>query len=390
MATPAVCPSGESQAVALSGFAAGAFVAPAQPESAVPLPQGLLAAVPPPVAPTLEELQAAMDARRLLVVRLAIGIPVTTVIAVLGAVAIHAFLAGGLWLSAHWSHRSLALGIHDTYDQEAHEGGSGGGGSLIDGEFSLSGSQTASGNGSPAAPVALPALPTPSTEPPAPRLPQTPALPAPSSVAGEAVAMLREDESPMIGLSRPTASLETPRPLRAPPALARPSAAVKPGTFASPTQVASSIRPGTGGSHGTGTVDRGGVSDGTGGDDDEPVIELMKPGVGKGSGRGRGNGNDIDRGPSAANLEHPALLDWGPDVRPPANLLASVTHSRVCFNVTVLANGKVGDIELSESSGNSELDAIYRAAISRIKFRPAYHAGKPIAGVVPVGWDLAP
>ncbi len=135
----------------------------------------------------------------------------------------------------------------------------------------------------------------------------------------------------------------------------------------------------------TPSVGSAGDPDGTG--DNEPVINLMRPGVGggSGSGQGAGSGNGIDRGPSAANLDQPAVIEAPqPDI--PLEIQAKAIGKRVFFEVTVEPDGRAGTIKILHSSGVPELDAICQATIAKYKFRPAYHDGRPIAAPFEIGF----
>jgi len=116
-----------------------------------------------------------------------------------------------------------------------------------------------------------------------------------------------------------------------------------------------------------------------GGDDDGPVIDIMKPGAGgTGNGRGTHGGDGLDRGASGANNETPQPLDL-PAVDLPEAYRIHPPAKAVKFRVMVLPNGRAGEITMVESCGVPEIDELYQANLARVKFRPAYVAGKPVA-----------
>jgi TonB family protein len=91
-------------------------------------------------------------------------------------------------------------------------------------------------------------------------------------------------------------------------------------------------------------------------------------GIGSGSGPGR-EGGGVDRLPRVDKLERP---EYPKDAR-----RAGIEGTVRCL-VQVLASGKVGEVKVFQSSGNSDLDHAACDALKRSRFFPAEVNGKPV------------
>lgn len=353
----------------------------------VPVDADLVAALPRRYPLTLEELLVGLAATRVLIVRLG-GVPWLTLLAVLASVLINLLLVGAIVAFALYVPQvgtwwPSAGETHSTWARDADDGGAGNGGSIVVGLDGLAGNAQSDGTGGVRAFVPPPG---------AASTPTLPALPAPPGTLtpSEALALL----SPAQGaapspLTTPTAWNSTPTrrssqppaaPVVANPVEANTSHVVGPAHAAAPTAAQNtSASEGAGGTRGTGAVDRGGLAAGTGIDGEEE-IDIMKPNAGRGFGKGtgRGKGDGIDRGPSAANLATPAVLEFSHPVIPLA-VQAKAYGKSLRIKVMVEPDGRVGKIEVVESSGVPEFDTLYLAEVRRAKFRPAFEAGRAVA-----------
>jgi len=106
-------------------------------------------------------------------------------------------------------------------------------------------------------------------------------------------------------------------------------------------------------------------------------------GSGKGSGTGRGGGRD---GPGAA------LPKYGENPKPPYPQEARNKgyQGKVKLKVEVLPDGRVGEVELNESSGYEVLDQSALATVKRWRFIPARKGNVPISCWVniPIKFEL--
>jgi periplasmic protein TonB len=74
----------------------------------------------------------------------------------------------------------------------------------------------------------------------------------------------------------------------------------------------------------------------------------------------------------------PAAVDTPPPTYPEALACAGVGGT-VQLRVNVGTDGRIGQVEVQQSSGNADLDAVAAKAVRAWKFRPAMQAGTPIA-----------
>jgi TonB family protein len=121
---------------------------------------------------------------------------------------------------------------------------------------------------------------------------------------------------------------------------------------------------------------RRGPDDGLDDNDDEETISLMNPGHGGGHGSGSGKrGNGIDRGGYGggdldAKVRDLAKLNY--DGPPP--------KQAVTLHVIVHADGTVGKITVSESSGNDDYDEACVEAARESQYTPQRVDGKYVEG----------
>jgi hypothetical protein len=148
----------------------------------------------------------------------------------------------------------------------------------------------------------------------------------------------------------------------------------------------------TGRGKGTGSVDTGGAGAGTG---------TARGGGGTGTGAGTGAGKDfmlsngLDRGYSAADRD-PQLLSDDPSTSKikfvlPDKYISSPPDKDIELILTILPNGKIGDIRVAQSCGVPELDELYADYVRRTKrFSPGYKAGKAVTKEFPLGFMFHP
>ncbi|MCS6924834.1 MAG: energy transducer TonB [Candidatus Binatia bacterium] len=114
-------------------------------------------------------------------------------------------------------------------------------------------------------------------------------------------------------------------------------------------------------------------------------------GSGDGRGQGSGTGGTGDGGGGGGSLARP---DYGVNPKPPYPLLARRMGAQgvVVLRVFVQANGTVGEVTVSQSSGFSILDeSAVKTVRERWRFVPARLDGRPIASwvEVPIRFVLA-
>ena len=74
----------------------------------------------------------------------------------------------------------------------------------------------------------------------------------------------------------------------------------------------------------------------------------------------------------------PAAVETPPPDYPEALACAGVGGT-VQLRVNIGTDGKVGQVEVQQSSGNADLDQVAARAVRNWKFRPAMNAGTPVA-----------
>ncbi|HVT80039.1 MAG TPA: hypothetical protein VHM90_05225 [Phycisphaerae bacterium] len=320
--------------------------------------------VPVPAAADTEKLEEESTHHRTLLVRGGAVIAVTTLVAVGGALLIHAIFGGLIVLGTlfPWSRGAIASG--------------GGASPTLRDEGANSFSMLGDGPDANAAPS-----PDPIFKPGAPDagMPAPPSLetlaPLPETSTRNAAAQLVQPSAPDL----PAANLGTVRVAQPKPSVGSPS-----------------ITPAPSGVQGTtagisGQPARGNDTGNGGGSDDEPVINWVK-GSGTGSGRGSGAGNGIDRGFSAADRS-PQIIGYAlPDSRftLPLKYQIRPPEKAVKFNLTIGPDGAITAVHLEQSCGIADVDELAKAYVLNLRFSPGYKAGKAITADFPYGIDFQP
>jgi hypothetical protein len=367
------------------------------PAFAAAVDNGLLQTVPAPAPLDFRTLEEEVTHQRRLVVRAAVGIPVAGVLAIGGSLLIHAVLVGAFAASFYMFLHAPQRGGGSAAADDAEMGGGSHGGTLFISDVAAL--EPGRGQKVSAGPVAQgPVLPPVNILPP-PIAPTKPPItpPSPSRQIAMNITPPFPNAPDIIGLPAGADAVgvihTTPRPWLSPSPLAPPPAVGLPimapprtPILATPVGSAGDVRT-MGASSGTAartSSPRPGPDDGMSDNDDEETISLLNPGhgggVGTGGGRHRGNG--IDRGPSGGDNETPGVLD-PPPFRLPAEYEYHPPKQRVILTVTVLANGRAGDVQIKQSCGISEIDDAYKSLVAReYKFRPAYRDGKPFTATL--------
>jgi TonB family protein len=350
---------GESLEVVLSS----AFTAPEEPAAEDLPPESpeaapgrreidplLLKVVPPPKPIDFHALEEESSRHRLILMRTGAVISVAALVSIVGAFLYHAMILGVLWAGA------MLMPVQDR-------GGSRGaaletGGGLMTTE-------------APSGPSAAPATPPGATPPAAMALPQVPPvvqpLPSPNQVA---MNTFRNDEPAPDIIAIPGGETALghlkepvpPRPTTVPP----PEPMILPPNHTDLPSPAAPVSSANTPASNASVMGAGGT-----GDDEEAPISLLRDGAGSGtdgrSGRGHGHlmGGDL---PEPGPLETPDLA---------MRLVSPPKHDHMTYDVTVAADGTVMDVKLKESSGEADLDELWRLQILRNwKFRAAHVNGK--------------
>jgi protein TonB len=82
--------------------------------------------------------------------------------------------------------------------------------------------------------------------------------------------------------------------------------------------------------------------------------------------------------PSAGRSGPPAAVDTPPPEYPEKLACAGVGGT-VQLRVNIGADGRIGDVQVQQGSGNAELDAVAAKAVRNWTFRPAMQMGQPVA-----------
>ncbi|HUO11105.1 MAG TPA: TonB family protein [Phycisphaerae bacterium] len=320
-------------------------------EDATEIDSNLLRVVPAPKPIDFEALTEETMRYRRLIVRAGAVVSVATLLSIGGALLYHVMLVGLFWVGTM---------IRPT----VNAGGSRGLGSDTGSGYIISDAP----EGTPTNPAGTPAL-APSIPPAKPTLPAVPPLvqplPNPNELAVNQLNAPQQDmniiaipagESPLGRIKPPTPTKPVPRnvappmPLIAPPDKSTPIAAAPTRGVISP--VASAAGNG-----------------GNGGDDDAP-INWFQPGQGTGAGLdGRGHGHI-----AGGDLEEPQPY-LTPDL--PMALTSAPKKDHMDYQVTVNAQGEITDVKLVESSGEADLDEMWRLQILRNwKYHAAHVGGK--------------
>ncbi len=345
-----------------------------------PLDPRLLQSVPARPALDFENLEQEVARQRRIVVLGEAGIPLSAVLAVGGALVIHGLLIGGFLVSFYLLPAARFGGSGGVRNGDAERGGSEVGYLFL-------------GDGPEVTAAPKPAIVEAVSEPQA--TPQ--ALPAPGKLViaprAKPTQLAMNDisppgvDSPVIGIPSGVDLLGSVRVMTPQPHVEAPALAVGL-PIAPPSQMEILASPIQGRASNNMVAGAGGKSHAPslpGGDDgggDEVTIDLMAPGHGDGASSGNKHGSGIDRGASGANNETPAVLD-PPEFKLWADYENHPPKKRVILNVTVLANGKAGTIEIVQSCGIDEIDQAYKDWVAQhYRFRPAYRDLKPFAASI--------
>jgi len=355
-------------------------VSPGEPEL-LPVDPALVNALPSYAPFSLRDLIDALRNHRVLIVRLG-GVSIAALIAIVGSIFIH-ILAGAILVSVTLYGPAISAWLfgqsthaHDTWAADENDAGGG-----PHGGFVLAKTADPSPPGS-LSPDLLGALAKSShalEHLPAPSM-------APEYSADRANAFIAPETTP------PIAPFPSPDIIAA-PRFAHPLLPLPPTPAPTTGPTVAVIGPRVTGvasnanTRNPGNALASGDPDGEG---EEGTIDLIKhgsgSGTGSGSGQGSGHGNGIDRGPSAANLEHPAVIE-APQPEIPMEIQAKAIGKHVLFEVTVEPDGRASTIKILHPSGVPALDAICQATVARYKFRPAYRDGHAISAPYQIGFS---
>ncbi len=328
-------------------------------EDAAPIfvPNDLREIVPLPAPADTGKLEDESSHHRVLFVRGGAVIAVTTLIAVGGALLIHALLAG-----------VIVVGTFFPWSQN-RGGGSPGKNSSSDtpGSFSVLGSGPA--DNAPPSPSPVYTAGTPNAGIPAP--PVLAALPEISP--RDAAAQLVQPASPDL------------------PVTALGSVHVSPPTpVANALNIAPPQNAGTASIAGTpGTPARGSAAGNGGGDDDGGSFTWVKGG---GLGGSNGEGTGLDRGFSAADRSPQQIGFNGPEnsFTLPTKYQINPPKQSVLFTLTIAPDGSIAAIHLDQSCGIPDVDELAKAYILSTRWSPGYKAGKAVTSDTQRGIDFDP
>ena len=323
----------------------------------------LLKVVPPPKPIDFPALEEEASRHRLILMRTGAVISVAALVSIAGAFLYHAMLVGILWAGA------MFMPAQDR-------GGSRGaaletGGGIMTSE-------------APSGPSAAPATP-PSAAAAVTALPVVPPvvqpLPSPNQVAMNT--LNNEEPTPDIiaipGGETALGHLKEPLPPR-PAVVAPPEPIILPPNRSESLPLVAPVKSANTPANNSSVMGAGGT-----GDDDEAPISLLRDGAGSGTdGRsGRGHGHLM-----GGDLPEPQPRDT-PGLEMP--LTAPPKHDHMTYEVTVAADGTLLDVKLKESSGEADLDELWRLQILRKwKFYAAHVNGKFIQASTSIIIRLTP
>ena len=310
----------------------------------------LLNVVRPPKPIDFHALEEEASRHRLILMRTGAVISVTALASIFGAFLYHAVIVGVLWAGA------LMMPAQDRGGSRGVSLDTGGGIMTSDGQNAPSASPAPAQVTSPAAAVAMPKAP-PVVQP----------LPSPDQVAMNT--FNNEEPAPDIiaipGGETALGHLKMPIP--------QPSVVAPPEPIISPPNRSENVMPVTPAPVASVAKSATGMGAGGTGDDDEEPISLLRAGAGSGTdGRsGRGHGHLV-----GGDLPEPGVLD-GPLLA--MKLTAPPKNDHMTYDVTVAPDGTVLQVKLTESSGEADLDELYRRQIlTHWTFRAAHVNGKYI------------
>ncbi len=311
----------------------------------------LLNVVHPPKPIDFHALEEEASRHRLILMRSGAVISLAALVSIFGAFLYHAAIVGVLWAG------TLMMPAQDRGGSRGVSLDTGGGIMTSDGPSSPSASPAPGPVPSPvAAAVAMPKAP-PVVQP----------LPSPDQVAMNT--LNNEEPAPDIiaipGGETALGHLKTPLP--------QPSVVAPPEPIISPPNRSENVAPVTPAPVASVAKSATGAGAGGTGDDDEAPISLLRDGAGSGtdgrSGRGHGHlmGGDL---PEPGPLETPDLQ---------MKLTVPPKKDHMTYDVLVAPDGSVLQVKLTESSGEADLDELWRRQIlTHWKFRAAHVNGKYI------------
>ncbi|HEY4330193.1 MAG TPA: energy transducer TonB, partial [Phycisphaerae bacterium] len=327
-------------------------------EAAAPMPRQLRAVVPQAASGDLEQLQQESSRHRVLLLRGGAVIAVTTVISIGGALFIHAIFAGIIVLGVWFPWLAPARG-NNASPGPADKGGASGG-------FTILGSGPDDNAAPSLTPASLLGQHGPISPPADATLP-----PLPEVTSAQIASQLATPELLLPAINSDMGNViitPAPEPIAAPAAL----------LVAPPSAPAPSIAPSNASLAGTTGAPARGTTSGDGGGEDDHVFGLLKGdgsnnwgAGGSGKGKGSGNGDGIDRGMSAADRD-PALLNLTPgaamEFTIPLKYQLKPPPKSVRLVITILPDGKVGNIKLAQSCGVPDIDQLVLAYAANFQF----------------------
>jgi len=332
---------------------------------------GLLKVVPSPAPVAFDALEEEVSRHRRLLVRGEWGIPVTAVISIGGSILYHLMLAGAFVVGSYFAVRAVENGMGFA---GSRQGASAAGYIVMDG-----GLQQGASAQSPADVLhEAPSTPPSSVSPPAAPAPPPIVQPAPNPrelAMNQLTDPLAQPE--LIGIPAGENALGQVKP--------RPPAPPVMPMLVAPTDVnATNLQ-----NHAQGSpmsraaeaaaIARGGGDQGNGtGDDDDPISWQRSGSGDNGTGKRHGSGNGYTSG---AFRDEPVFYET-----PGLKLtLTSVVQKNPTYEVLVRADGTLATVKLTDSSGQADIDELYRVQIlHNWKAYAAYRGGKYVDAVTPV------
>ena len=308
--------------------------------------RNLLNVVPPPPPIDFDALAEESAHHRRILVQAGAVVSVAALISIGGALLYHALLVSILW---------FGIVIHPAPDAGGSRGSSASEGT----GYLVADSPNATNT-----PIASPALaPTHAKETPdiLPALPPViQPLPSPDQLALNQINPLQPDLN-IIAIpagETPLGHLNAPNPRSTPPA-------PPPAIFSPPNKSDDTAAPVAR------VTSRNGNGAGGSGDDDEAPISWMNP--------GSGNGKEGSSGLGHGHIAGGDLPDPVPYVTPDLDIAirSRPKHDHMEYKVTVAADGSITDVKLTESSGEADLDELWRLQILRNwKYHASHISGK--------------
>jgi TonB family protein len=129
---------------------------------------------------------------------------------------------------------------------------------------------------------------------------------------------------------------------------------------------------GVGGGEGSGSGQGSGTGTGSGSGPGDGNASPSGLGAGKGTGIGSGEGSGRE---PLTRPARPKQMERGPY---PADARRSKLEGVVTLGIEVLANGRVGEVNVAQSSGHASLDRAAREAAQNWRFEPAEAYGRAV------------